>query len=510
MASQNRNKVSSAGARMRRPRRFDRNLVIIGAGSAGLVGALVATAVRARTTLVEEGAMGGDCLNTGCVPSKTLIHAARAAAIARSARAFGVHTGMLEVDFPALMAHVRGTVARVAPHDSVERYRALGVDVRHGHARLLTPWAVDIDGTVLTSRAILIATGADPLVPPIPGLDGSGYLTSDTIWSLESQPRNLLVLGGGPLGCEFAQAFARLGTQVTQVEMAERVLVREDHEVGDFVAGRLRADGVDLRLGYQALRVDTGPEGRSLACRHRDREVALPFDAMLVAVGRKPRTQGLGLEELGLAAPDTVETNAYLQTLHPSIYACGDVAGPYQYTHAAAHQARHATINALFGRLHRTRVDYAALPAVTFVDPEVGHIGLNENEARAEGIEYEVTRYDLSGLDRALTEDAARGFVKVLTVPGKDRILGATIVGTHAGELLAELAVAMHCKVGLATLLDVIHAYPTWSEANRFVAGAWKRAHAPEGVLRWLERYHDWRRRGAVLPAFIRSRRRPR
>lgn len=477
------------------PRRFDRNLVVIGAGSAGLVSAYMASKLRAKVTLVEEKSMGGDCLNSGCVPSKALIHAARTAARSRTAAEIGIVTGDVTVDFPAVMRKIHEAINRVAPHDSVERYRSLGVDVRLGKARILDPWTVDINGERLSTRAIIIATGADPLIPAIPGLHESGYLTSDTLWSLNQQPQKLLVLGGGPIGCELSQAFSRLGTVVTQVEMADRVLLREDREVSDFIAKRLQEDGVRLRLNHQALRVENSRRGQVLVCTHEGNEVRFGFDTLLVAVGRKPRTEGFGLETLGIHAPHIVETNAYLQTLHRNIYACGDVTSPYQFTHAAAHEAWQAAVNALFAPLPRLKVDHSLLPAVTFVDPEVARIGLNENGARARDIEYEVTQYDLSELDRALTEDSAEGFVKVLTVPGKDRILGATIVGQHAGELLTEFALAMRYRLGLAKLLGVIHPYPTWSEANKYTAGIWKRTHAPERLLRFLERYHGWRRR---------------
>jgi len=455
----------------------------------------MASSLRASITLVEEEAMGGDCLNTGCVPSKTLIHAAKVAAQAQAGASIGIGSGNISVDFPAIMQNIRQTISRVAPHDSVERYRDLGVDVRLGKARIVDPWTVDIEGERLTTRSIIIATGAEPFIPPIPGLSESGYLTSDTLWSLDRQPGELLILGGGPIGCELSQAFSRLGTAVTQVEMADRLLLREDHEVSDFVAERLRRDGVALKLSHQALRVENSDKGRVLVCMQDGNEVHFGYDTLLVAVGRKPRIGGFGLEALGIDAPHTVETNAYLQTLYPHIFACGDVTSPYQFTHAAAHEAWHAAVNALFAPLLRLKVDHSLIPAVTFVDPEVARVGLNENEALARDIEYEVTRYGLSELDRALTEDATEGFVKVLTVPGKDRILGATIVGQHAGELLAEFALAMRYRLGLGKLLGVVHAYPTWSEANKYTAGVWKRKHAPEKVLRLLERYHGWRRR---------------
>lgn len=486
-------KARRAYGRWPKPKRFDRNLVVIGAGSAGLVSAYIAATVRAKVTLVEKQAMGGDCLNTGCVPSKALIHAARMAAQTRDAARAGVETGQVRIDFRAVMERVRKAVATVAPHDSIERYRALGVDVRRGHARIVSPWVVEIDGEPISTRAIVIASGAEPLVPPIPGLAASGYLTSETLWQLRELPRHLLVLGGGPIGCELAQAFARLGSAVIQVEAFDRLLLREDDEVSAFVQARLNADGVDVRIGHKAVAVEPLDDGYVLVCEAGGQRVQLYFDTLLVAVGRKPRTAGLGLEALGIAAAPTVPTDAYLATLYPNIHACGDVAGPYQFTHTAAHQAWYATVNALFGQFRRFRADYSVIPAVTFVDPEVARVGINEREAREQAIAYEVTRYELDELDRAITEDQAHGFVKILTLPGKDRILGATIVGQHAGEMLAEFVLAMRHGLGLNKILGTIHAYPTWAEANKYVAGNWKKAHAPERVLGWLARYHAWR-----------------
>ncbi|MDE2307172.1 MAG: FAD-dependent oxidoreductase [Xanthomonadaceae bacterium] len=480
-------------ARWPKPKQFDRNLVVIGAGSAGLVTAYIAAAVRAKVTLIEQHAMGGDCLNTGCVPSKALIHGARLAAQARDAGRAGVHVGEVRVDFRAVMERVQQAVATVAPHDSVERYRELGVDVQRGRARIVSPWVVELDGKPIRTRSIVIATGARPFVPPIPGIEEAGYLTSDTLWQLRELPKRLLVLGGGPIGCELAQAFARLGSSVTQVEALDRLLIREDDEVSAFVRARLAADGVDVRTGCKAVRVEQGGDGAVLVCESAGHTLRLPYDSLLVAVGRKPRTAGFGLEELGIPVANTVETDAYLATLYPNIYACGDVAGPYQFTHTAAHQAWYAAVNALFGQFRRFRADYAVIPAVTFVDPEVARVGLNEREAREQGIACEVTRYDLDDLDRAIAEDHAHGFLKILTPPGKDRILGATIVGQHAGELLAEFVLAMRHGLGLNKLLGTIHAYPTWAEANKYAAGNWKKAHAPERVLRWLARYHAWR-----------------
>jgi pyruvate/2-oxoglutarate dehydrogenase complex dihydrolipoamide dehydrogenase (E3) component/uncharacterized membrane protein YdjX (TVP38/TMEM64 family) len=484
-----------------RPDRFDRNLVVIGAGAGGLVTSYIAAAVKARVTLVEGHRMGGDCLNFGCVPSKALIRSAKTIKQIRNAAALGMRdTGGAAVDFGAVMARVHRVIADIAPNDSVERYSRLGVDVLQGHARITSPWEVEVATVAgvqtLTTRNIVIATGARPFVPPIPGLDQVGYLTSDTVWDLSELPKRLLVLGGGPIGCELAQAFARLGSSVTQVEMAPRLMGREDAEVAETVADALRADGVQVLTGHQAVRCELVEGEKRLIARHGDREVTVVFDVLLCAVGRSARVQGFGLEELGIAltSKKTIETDAYLRTLYPNIYAVGDVAGPYQFTHTAAHQAWYAAVNALFGRFRRFKADYSVIPWATFTDPEVARVGLSEREADEQKIPYEVTRYNLEELDRAIADEAAYGFIKVLTVPGKDRILGVTIVGERAGELIAEYVLAMKHGLGLNKILGTIHTYPTLSEANKYVAGEWKRAHAPRRLLKWVERFHAWER----------------
>ena len=488
-------------ARWPRPKRFDRNLVVIGAGAGGLVTAYIAAAVKAKVTLIEGHHMGGDCLNHGCVPSKALIRSAKAMQQLRQAHTLGIRGAQGEVDFAGVMRRVHEVIKAIAPHDSVERYTALGVEVLQGQARITSPWTVVIrlpDGSeqTLSTRHIVIATGASPTVPPIPGLQEAAFLTSDTLWGLKDLPPRLLVLGGGPVGCELAQSFARLGSAVTQLEMAPRLLLREDPEVSALVAAGLRADGVNVLTGHQALRVEVVAGEKRLIAKHGQEELSIAFDQLLCAVGRSPRVTGFGLEELGLALnPNrTVQTNAFLQTTYPNIYAVGDVAGPYQLTHMAAHQAWYAAVNALFGRVKRFKANYSAVPWAIFTDPEVARVGLSETEARAQGVAYELTRYDLADLDRAIADGAAHGFVKVLTVPGKDTILGATIVGEHAGELLAEYVLAMTHGLGLNKILGTIHTYPTLSEANKFAAGQWKRAHAPERVLGWLARWHAWQR----------------
>ncbi len=485
----------------KRPARFDRNLVVIGAGAGGLVTAYIAAAVKAKVTLIEGHKMGGDCLNYGCVPSKALIRSAKLMRQLRTAERYGVKDARGTLDFGAVMQRIHDVIRTIAPHDSVERYTKLGVEVLQGHARITSPWSVEVtlaDGRTqtLTTRSIVIAAGASPLVPPIPGLTEAGVLTSDTVWDIKELPRRLVVLGGGPIGSELAQAFALLGSQVTQVEMADRVLVREDPEVSVLVAASLRADGVILLTGHEALRVEMADGEKKLIVKHQGREVVVPFDQLLCAVGRSPRVTGYGLEELRLPLTPrkTIETDAYLRTHYPNIYAVGDVAGPFQFTHTAAHQAWYAAVNALFGRVRNFRADYSVIPWTTFTDPEVARVGLSEAEAREQGVAVEVTRYGIEDLDRAIADGTDRGFVKVLTVPGKDKILGVTIVGEHAGDLLAEYVLAMKHGLGLNKILGTIHTYPTLAEANKYAAGEWKRAHAPQRLLQWAARYHAWER----------------
>ncbi|MCK6410141.1 bifunctional TVP38/TMEM64 family protein/FAD-dependent oxidoreductase [Thauera sp.] len=486
-------------ARWPRPARFERNLVVIGGGSAGLVTSYIAAAVKARVTLVERHKLGGDCLNTGCVPSKALIRSARFLAQVARAPEFGIASAEVRFDFAEVMERVQRIIAQVEPHDSAARYSGLGVEVVQGAARIVSPWAVEIETAGgerrrLTTRAIVIAAGARPTVPDLPGIDDIGYLTSDTVWSLRALPRRLLVLGGGPIGCELAQAFARLGARVTLLQRGARLLPREDADVSEVVMQRFRAEGIDLRLNHRASAFVSEGEDKILLAEHAGEAVRIPFDAVLLALGRSANLSGYGLEELGVRCGQTIETNALLQTNYPSIYAAGDVAGPYQFTHVAAHQAWYAAVNALFDPFKTFAVDYRVIPWATFIDPEVARVGLNEQEARAQGIACEVSTFGIDELDRAIADSAAHGFIKVLTVPGKDRILGVTIVGEHAGELIAEYVLAMKQGIGLNKMLGTIHIYPTLAEANKYVAGNWKRAHAPQRLLAWVERFHRWRR----------------
>ena len=484
-----------------KPKTFDRNVIVIGAGSAGLVTSYIAAAVKAKVTLIEKHKMGGDCLNTGCVPSKALIRTAKLLSHMKRAQEFGLTSATAQWNFADVMQRVQRVVHEVEPHDSIERYTGLGVECLTGSARIVSPWAVEVtsaDGSkqTLTAKNIVIATGARPFVPPIPGLADAGFLTSDTVWNLRELPKRLVVLGGGPIGSELTQCFARFGANVSQVEMLPRILVREDPEVSTLVTKSLEKDGVAVLTGHKAKQVVVENGEKVLVCEHNGAEVRIPFDEILVAVGRTANVTGFGLEELGIPTrPNkTVETNEYLQTLYPNIFACGDVAGPFQFTHTAAHQAWYAAVNALFGRFKKFKADYRVIPWATFTDPEVARVGLSESEAKEKNIPHEVTVYGLDDLDRAIADSEAHGFVKVLTVPGKDTILGATIVGDHSGDILVEYVAAMKHGLGLNKILGTIHTYPTLGEANKYAAGVWKRNHQPTKLLEWVAKFHAWER----------------
>jgi pyruvate/2-oxoglutarate dehydrogenase complex dihydrolipoamide dehydrogenase (E3) component/uncharacterized membrane protein YdjX (TVP38/TMEM64 family) len=493
-----------------RPARFDRNLVVIGGGSAGLVTAYIAAAVKAKVTLVERDRMGGDCLNTGCVPSKALIATTRLLARIRNARNYGIRSASAEVDFAEVMERVRRVVREVEPHDSVERYTKLGVECLQGTARITSPWTVETtfaDGSTrtLATRAIVIAAGAAPLVPPIPGLQEAHPLTSETVWDLRELPKRLVVLGGGPIGCELAQCFARLGARVTQIEMAPRILAREDPEFSALVASSFRDDGIEILTGHKATEVRLENGEKVVLVEHEGQVKRVACDEILCGLGRVPNTRGYGLEALGipLSRQKTVEVNEFLETRYPNIFACGDVAGPYQFTHTASHMAWYCAVNALFGRFRKFRVDWSVVPWVTFTDPEVARVGLSETEAREKNIPCDVSVYGLDDLDRAIADGEARGWVKVLTRPGTDKILGATIAGEHAGEVLQEIVVAMAHGLGLGKILGTIHPYPTLSEANKYAAGVWKRSRVTRGQMTFARAFNDWTRGDAGLGSVL-------
>ena len=487
-------------AKWPRPERYDYNVVVIGAGSAGLVSSYIAAATKAKVALIEKHRMGGDCLNTGCVPSKALIRSAKLLSHIARSKEFGIDTARAQFSFAEVMQRVARVVKTVEPHDSSERYTKLGVECLVGAAKVLTPWTVEVQTAtgrrLLTTKSIVIAAGARPFVPKIPGLDQVGYLTSDTVWDLREQPKRLVVLGGGPIGSELTQAFARLGSQVTQVEMLPRLLIREDPEVSDLVRQRFESEGIVVLVNHKAKQfvIDNGE--KVLVAEHNGADVRVPFDQVLVAVGRVANTEGYGLEELGIGTTKarTIETDETLQTIYPNIYACGDVAGPYQFTHTAGHQAWYAAVNALFGAFRKFKADYRVIPWATFTEPEVARVGLNEQEAKEQKIPHHVTLYGIDDLDRAIADGEAHGLVKVLTKPGTDQILGVTIAGEHAGDLLAEYVLAMKHNLGLNKILGTIHTYPTLAEANKYAAGNWKRSTVTQGQWAFLEAFQAWRR----------------
>jgi len=479
-----------------KPRHFDTNMVVIGAGSAGLVTAYIAALVKARVTLIEKHQMGGDCLNTGCVPSKALIRSASVNHLIKRASEFGLEDASARVNFSAVMKRIRQVIKTIEPHDSVTRYSELGVDCVQGEATITSPWTVQVGEQQISTRHIVIATGARPWVPPIPGLEKMDYLTSDSIWTLDTLPDRLLVMGGGPIGCELAQAFSRLGSKVTIVNRSDRILPREDVDVSEYISQRFKAEGIEI-ITSREVEGFTQAEGNRIAITSgAEGELHIPFDQLLVAVGRNANTEHFGLETLDVALnPNgTVKVNEYLQTNYPNIFACGDVAGPYQFTHMASFQAWFAAVNSLFGTFKKFRIHYNVVPWATFIDPEVARVGLNELEADEKGIKVEVTRYGIDDLDRAIADSEAMGYVKVLTVPGKDKILGATIVGYHASELINEFILAMTHGLGLKKIMASIHIYPTLSESGKFAAGQWRKKNAPQWIMPYLEKFHRWRR----------------
>lgn len=488
------NRKALAG--FKKPAHFDTNMIVIGAGSAGLVSSYIAAAVKAKVTLIEKHKMGGDCLNTGCVPSKAIIRSAKFMSHIKRSREFGIKKADASFDFAEVMQRVAQVIKKIEPHDSVERFTGLGVDVIEGEAKIVSPWEVEVNGKTISARNIVVATGARPFVPPIEGIEQVKFYTSENLWDLREKPQKLVVLGGGPIGSELTQAFCRLEISVTQVEMMPRLLLREDPEVSDLVKQRLIDEGVNVLVNHQARSVLQEDGKNYLIVEHEGEDSKIEFDTLIVAVGRKANSAGFGLEELGveLNPNQTIKVNEYLQSNIPTIYACGDVAGPYQFTHVGAHQAWYASVNSLFGAFKRFKVDYSVIPWATFTEPEVARVGLNETEAREQSIACEVTLYGIDDLDRAIVDSEDHGFVKVLTVPGKDKILGVTIVGEHAGDLIAEYVLAMRHGLGMNKILGTIHIYPTFAEANKFAAGNWKRAHAPQRLLEWTGKYHAWKR----------------
>lgn len=481
----------------KKPKNFDYNMIVIGGGAAGLVSSYIAAAVKAKVLLVEREKMGGDCLNTGCVPSKAIIRSAKALFDMRNAKRFGHSSERVSSDFKKVMQRVHQVIKKIEPHDSVERYEGMGVDCISGEAFIKSPYEVEVNGKIYTGKNIIIATGAAPVIPQIPGLDQVTPQTSETLWKIESLPKKFVVLGGGPIGCEMAQAFSRLGAEVTLIEKSDRLMQREDSDVSEFVQKNFREEGIEVLTSHKAISFEKDGEIKRVKCNGPDGEKMIEFDEVLLSLGRKARVIGFGLEELDVEINQdgTIAVDEFMRTTrYPNIYACGDVAGPFQFTHTAAYQAWFACVNALFSPLKKFKVDYRVIPWCTFVSPEVARVGLSEDDAKSKGINVDVTIYGIDDLDRAIADGSDQGFVKVLTAKGGDKILGVTIVGDHAGDIIAEYVLAMKYGIGLNKILGTIHIYPTLSEANKFAAGEWKKANAPERILSWLKKYHRWRR----------------
>ncbi|MGE0174265.1 MAG: NAD(P)/FAD-dependent oxidoreductase [Oligoflexales bacterium] len=472
------------------------NVVVIGAGAAGLVSAYISAAVKAKVALVEKGKMGGDCLNYGCVPSKTLIKSAKFIEDMRRHKDFGVQKVDFVFDFKDVMRRLHEKIQRIEPHDSAERYRSLGVECFQGEAEIIDAHSVRVGDKVLRTQNIVLAMGASPAIPSLAGLDKVDFLTSENLWDLKELPKKLVVLGGGPVGCEMAQCFARLGSKVVQIEAGNRILSREDEDVARVVIDQFAHEGIDIRTNCKGKAVVIRNGQNFLQCETPGGSQEVEFDRILIAVGRAPNTRGVDWQKLGITLNEnkTVKVDKYMRANGKNIYACGDVAGPYQFTHVASHQAWYCAVNALFSPFKKFKVDYSVIPWCTFTDPEVAQVGHNELSARRAKLEFEVTKYDVGDLDRAITESEDRGFVKVLTVKGTDKIIGATIVSHLAGELIGEFVSAMKHGYGLNKILGTIHAYPTYIEANKAAAGVWKKAHAPAWALNVLSHFHRLRR----------------
>ncbi|KPA14119.1 pyridine nucleotide-disulfide oxidoreductase [Candidatus Magnetomorum sp. HK-1] len=477
-----------------KPKKFDYNLIVIGAGSAGLVSSLIAATVKSKVCLIEKHKMGGDCLNTGCIPSKAIIKSAKILSYSKNAEKYGIKSLTPEFNFKDIMNRVHKIIKKIEPHDSVERYTELGVECISGSATLISPYEVSVNQKTISAKNIILATGASPFIPPIKGIEHIEYLTSENIWDIQELPKNLIVLGGGPIGCELSQAFARLGSNVTIVEMAGNIMGREDHDVTDIITKKFEEENITVLTKHMAKEIKTDKQDKILIASFKGKDVEMKFDQILVAVGRKANTTGFGLEKLGveLNPNGSLKVNEYLQTSIPTIYCAGDVAGPYQFTHTAAHQAWFASVNSLFGHLKRFKVDYSVIPWATYTDPEVARVGLSETEAKHLQIDYELTKYAIDDLDRAIADSVDYGFVKVITKKGSDKILGVTIVGDNAGNIISEYVLAMKNKIGLNKILSTIHIYPTLSEANKFAAIEWKKARKPEKLLNYLKKYHSW------------------
>lgn len=471
------------------------NLVVLGAGTAGLVSAAAAAGLGARVALIEKHLMGGDCLNVGCVPSKALIQSSRVRAGIQKATEFGIEpSAESRVDFPAVMERLRRLRAGISHHDSVQRFSSLGIDLFLGEGRFVNRNVIEVDGKQLRFKKAVIATGARPAVPPIPGLAEAGYLTSETVFSLTEQPSSLLVIGGGPIGCELAQAFCRLGSKVTLVEAGPQFLAREDPDAAAVLEQSIRNDGVDLQLATRVARFES-ENGKRVAYVEKDgREEKLDTEEILLGVGRIPNVQGLQLERAGVDYDNKrgVHVDDRLRTTNPRIFAAGDISLDHKFTHTADAAARIVIQNALF--LGRRKTSSLTVPWCTYTSPEIAHVGLYERDAKKQGIEMTTFKILFSEVDRAVLDGMKEGFVKIHVKKGGDEILGATIVADHAGDMISEITLAMVAGVGLGKIANVIHPYPTQAEAIRKAADAYNRTRLTPFVKTLFEKWLSWQR----------------
>jgi len=480
------------------------NIVVIGAGTAGLITAVVAASLGAKVALIEQHLMGGDCLNVGCVPSKGVIRAARAWADLRRATDFGLHVPPgVTYDFGAVMARMRKLRARISANDSAQRYAKLGVDVYLGSGRFTGPTTVQVEGPsghrTLTFVKAAVCTGARASAPPIPGLQETGYLTNETVFSLTELPRRLGVIGAGPIGCELAQSFARFGSQVSLIEAMHGIMPNEDRDAAEIVEQQMIRDGVTLLCCGKDLRVQKSDGGKRLIVDSHGRHYDVTVDDILVGTGRTPNVDGIGLEAAGVEYDKHgITVNARLQTTNPSIYAAGDVCSRYKFTHAADAMAQIVIQNALFPHpfgLGYASVDSLVMPWCTFTEPEVAHVGMYEKEAQEKGLDVETYTYKLDEVDRAILDGEDEGFARVHIQKGTEKILGATIVAAHAGEMISEFSVAMKTGAGAKAIAGTIHPYPTQAEVNKKVINLWRKAHFTQRTKDFLIKLFAWMRR---------------
>lgn len=481
----------------KKPRAFDYNLIIIGGGSAGLVTTFIARILKAKVAIIEKEKMGGDCLNTGCVPSKSLIKIAKIISYGKTPSSWGLKNINIDFSFEDIMNKIHSIIKEIEPHDSIVRYTQLGAECFLGQAQILSPWEVQIGEKIISAKYLVIATGARPIIPQIPGIESISPLTSENIWQLKKQPARLGILGGGVIAAELAQAFSRLGSSVFIIEESSRILSREDEDASGLIHEIFIKEGIKIYTSHTLKKCEKSGDEKILLCIDREgREISLVCDQLFIAIGRKATTSGFGLEKIKLDLNDngSIKVNEYMQTSLPNIFACGDVAGPFNLTHAASHQAWHTTVNALLGFIKMFKINYSVLPVCTYTDPEIATVGYSKAELIKKSIPFEETIFPMKDLDRAIIEGETCGFVKVFTPPNSDKILGVVIISAEASTMILEFTLAMKHNLGLNKILNTIHAYPGMGEANKYLAGRWKQRKSRLNLLKALERFHTFSR----------------